>query len=106
MDSAILTCLGRFVRKRNLSSFPAKNGKHAEWAALRVVVVWAWTKHQRVLGEFPPIPIQNYLKSKSELSWSDWRGQAGALLAAVTDQQDESSSSSDTSSSSYTESDV
>ena len=37
-----------FEEKTKSSNFPAKNGKHTEWAALRVVVVWAWTKHQRV----------------------------------------------------------
>ena len=37
-----------FRQKTQSSSFPAKNGKHTEWAPLRVVVVWAWTKHQRV----------------------------------------------------------
>ena len=103
--------LRAFRQKTKSSSFPAINGKHTEWAALRVVVVSAWTKHQRVFGEFPPVPIQNYWKSQSELSWSDWKDQApisesGALPAAVADQQDESSSSRDTSSSSSTESDA
>ena len=37
-----------FRQKTKSSSFPAKNGNHTEWAALRVVVVWAWAKHQRV----------------------------------------------------------
>ena len=85
-----------FRQKTKSSSFPAKNGKHTEWAALRVVVVWAWTKHQRVFGEFPPILVQNFLKSKTEqapISVSE------ALPAAVADGQDESSSSGDTSSS-------
>ena len=35
-----------FRQKTKSSNFPAKNGKHT---ALRVVVVWAWTKHQRYL---------------------------------------------------------
>ena len=48
-----------FRQKTKSSNFPAKSGKHTEWAALRVVVVWAWTKHQRVFGEFPPILVQN-----------------------------------------------
>ena len=119
MDSAIrirrqfllfpLTCQGRFVRKQNLQDSQRKNGKHTEWAALRVVVVWAWTKHQRVFGEFPPILVQNYLKSKTELSWSDWKDQAPipeseVLPATVADRQDESSSTSDTISSSSIES--
>ena len=39
-----------FRQKTKSSNFPAKNGKHTEWAALRVVVVWAWTKHQRVFS--------------------------------------------------------
>ena len=60
-----------FRQKTKSSSFLAKNGKHTEWAALRVVVVWAWTKHQRVSCEFPPIFDQNSLKSKTELSWCD-----------------------------------
>ena len=55
-----LTCQGRFVREPKSSSFPAKNGKHTAWAALRVVVVWAWAKHYHVLGEFPPILVQSY----------------------------------------------
>ena len=98
-----------FRQKTKSSSFPAKNGKHTEWAALRVVVVWAWTKHQRAFGEFSPILVQNYSKSKTELSWSDWKDQvpipeSEVLPAAVADRQDESSSSSDTSSSSSTES--
>ena len=98
-----------FRQKTKSSSFPAKNGNHTEWAALRVVVVSAWTKHQRVFGEFPPILVQNHLKSKTELSWSDWKDQvpipeSEVLPAAVADRQDESSSSSDTSSSSSTES--
>ena len=53
-----------FRQKTKSSNFPAKNGKHTEWAALRVVVVWAWTKHQRVFGEFPPILVQNYFKEQ------------------------------------------
>ena len=40
-----------FRQKTKSSNFPAKSGKHTEWAALRVVVVRAWTKHQRVFGE-------------------------------------------------------
>ena len=97
-----------FRQKTKSSSFPAKNGKHTEWAALRVVV-WAWTKHQRVFGECPPILVQNYLKSKTELSWSDGKDHAPilepeVLPAVVADRQAESSSSSDTSSSSSTES--
>ena len=64
-----------YRQKTKSSSFPAKNCKDTEWAALRVVVVWAWTKHQRVFGEFRPTLVQNYLKSKTELSWSDWKDQ-------------------------------
>ena len=86
---------------QNASNFPAKHGQHTEWAALRVVVVWAWTKHQRVSGEFPPIFVQNYLKNKTEFSWSVWEDQVpiaeSELLPA---RQDESSSSSDSSCSS------
>ena len=93
-----------FRQKTKSSNIPAKNGRHTQWAAHRVVVVWAWTKHQRVLGEFPPILVQNHSKSKTELSWSDWKDQvpiveSEVLPAAVADRQDESSSSSDTSSS-------
>ena len=103
-----LTCQGRFVRKQNLQTSQRKAAS-TQLAALRVVVVWAWTKHQRVFGEFPPILVQNYLKSKTELSWSDWKDQvpnaeSEVLPATVADRQDESSSSSDTSSSSSTES--
>ena len=102
--------LPRVLRQKTKSqSFPAKNGNHTEWAALRVVVVWAWTKHQRVFGEFPPILVQNYLKSKTDFSWSVWKDQvpiaeSEVLPAAVADRQDESSSSSDNRSSSSTES--
>ena len=97
-----------FRQKTKSSNFQAKNGKQTEWTALRVVV-WAWTKRQRVFGEFPPTLLQNYLKSKTELSWSDCKDQvpiaeSEVLPAAVADRHNECSSSSDTSSSSSTES--
>ena len=97
-----------FRQKNKIFKLPSEK-RQAHRVSLRVVVVWAWTKHQGVFGEFPPILVQNYLKSKTELSWSDWKDQvpiaeSEVLPAAVADRQDESSSSSDTSSSSSTES--
>ena len=111
MDSAIrirrqfpLICQGRFVRKRNLQT---SQRKAARTQSGQLSESWLFGRGRSINAFLasPPILVQNYLKSKTELSLADWKDQvpiaeSEVLPAAVADRQDESLSSSDISSSS------
>ena len=98
----LLTCQGRFVRKRNLQ---ASQRKTASTQSGQLSESWLFGRGRSInmfFGEFPPSASPSFhgLIGKTKRQFSE----SGALPAAVTDQQGESSSSSDTRSSSSIES--